>query len=356
MKRSYLTTTGLKRWLYGSAALAIAITAGCADGTDDIAAATTTRRGATTNAYQEFLLVPSYIDLGRTDLWAAAMPTYPAGYYSNFVISGPPGPSGFAQPPAPNDPNVTNGNLQWIVNTLHASGARALGYVTWKQSYNRTSSDIKADIDAWHNLGVGLDGILFDDAERSDTSILASIEWLGNYAQDTFAGTCMSSCPGTVVFNWGGASPTMENYVDCQLAEQSEGWYAQLNMIWVTFEGSEFNYLYGTNWTDTNHNWIHNLWANRFANLVYSGSADGSRVTGMTSYYQQQSWSNALWIYATNTGGSPANTWGTIASNPLWSDEQQYLAGQANTFAGADDWNEVYNWGYGGGACPSPAL
>jgi spherulation-specific family 4 protein len=339
---------------------------GCSDPgpelTETVAAALTTQ------SIPSALMVPVYIYTGDTTYWPNAIPTNTNNSTSYFIVSGPPGPQGFAQPPAALDPNLVT-----HVNQLHAAKARVLGYVTWKQALNRASADVRSDIDRWAgtnpnypNLGIALDGIFIDDAERSDQSILAQTEWLVPYVQNEFppGKSCMGPCPGLIEFNWGGSTPTMEQYADCAL-EQTD-FYGKNATKFVTFENDQTTYLCGTNWNDANHSWVHNLNPYRFANLVYGVPASGSTLQGSitcangsrsASLIQQSLTANSAFLYFTDDGLS--NPWDTIASNPLWRntqtnvDEQSLISGIGRTgYSGRDQASEIYT--YSGSACPPP--
>lgn len=346
---------------------------GCSAHPDD---AVPTRSGLITTSDQH-LLVPAYIySHDDTGLWDQATPTQTNGTYSIFVISGPVSGRGFAQPPASYD-----SDLAAHVANLRAHGAIVLGYVTWNPQLNRSAADIKADFDQWANpsLQLGLRGVFIDDAERSDESILAQTEYLGNYGQDLFADTsCMGPCPGRVVFNWGGVAPEMEKYVDCQLLYANDALYARNSFQWVTYEGTEDNYLWTTDWHDAARNWVHNYASWRFVNLVYGDWYNGACVSdpGCTpDLLQASGTANAGFVYMTDHWGpSPCttdsdcpggtcnvqtntcieNTWERVAKDPLWTSEQSAVSGYQNAFEGTGQWNEVY--AYSVGQCPAPSM
>jgi hypothetical protein len=298
------------------------------------------------------MLVPAYIPSGMTSAWTWAMPTKTVTSY--YVVTGPLDANGIPRPPLSPDPVLAT-----HVSMLQSYGALVLGYVSWKTTFNRSSSDIKGDIDRWANnpvnLGIQLNGIFIDDAERSDESILPQVEWLGNYAQGLFGRCCYA--PGILVFNWGGATPTMEKYVDCQLLKSAGNPYPYAAaMHWVTFEGDRYTYLFGTNWSDANHNWVHNLWAGHFANLIHDAYSNEVISGGPGLHIQTMSgYANAALLYATDASGS-GDTWGQVADDTLWTNEQTTLPGntQYNGFSGQPYGAEIFT--YNVSQCPTPSL
>lgn len=334
----------------------------------------TRREGAVTTSVTQFLMAPTYIYPDDTSgAWQQAVPTQ-NGNGMIFIVSGTAPPNGFAQPPTAYDQNFAD-----AVHALQATGASVLGYITWKEALGRSANDIKLDMNAWYNpsLQLGLRGVFIDDAERSDESILADIEGLGNYGQELFSGNCMGPCPGRVVFNWGGVGSEMEKYVDCTLLRANDTLYARNAFNWVTYEGTEDNYLWATNWFDGAHNWVHNYFAWRFVNLVFGDWYNGECVTGDCgpNLLQASGTANAAFLYMTDHWGPTSctsdsqcpggtcdltsntcaeNTWGRIASNPLWADEQAAIPWHTNTFQGTGQSNEIY--AHSIGECPAPTV
>jgi len=221
----------------------------------------------------------------------------------------------------------------------------------------RPLSDVENDITLWHNAFPQspsyLGGIFFDDTSRDDDSSLPDVERAIIYSQSLFSFMSSSS---TVMFNWGTASTVMRKYVDCSTyynyLQGQPG--ATVVQKWVTFEDSESQYMGQTTglWYDSDHSWVHNYYAGRFVNLVYNAHADGSTLTGFGSieYVRQQA--NSQYIYVTD-GPYPGNTWGTIASDPLWTRERTAYSGTADSFAGAALGSETF--AYASWQCPSPS-
>jgi len=294
------------------------------------------------------MLIPAYISSSDGSAWAAAMPDkiddgHGANYRGYYVVNGP----------TPGPPTARDSNLIDHVNALQARQIRVLGYVT---ALGSNAAAIKADIDRWRNnpvdLGLALDGIFFDDAELQNVLSVAQIEWLGNYAQSLFN----KYVPGKVVFNWGGADPAMEQYVDCQLLRSNGSTY-QNEMHWVTFEGSRSAFL-GTVWSDSTHGWVHKYNSWRFANLIYGVSPNEELAGGPGLHIQTQLQdANAALVYATDALFGPnVNTWGRIAADPsLWTNEQTLWYGfGTNWFVGKALGSETF--AYNVSQCPLPSL
>lgn len=349
--RNFPNRGSSNRSAIGTSTLILLIVAGCGDLPDDIVVT----QQALTAAYQG-MLVPAYIPSNDAAAWNHAMPTATA--WSYYVVTGPEGPMGFAQPPFAPDSLLTA-----HVNSLHSYNAQVLGYVSWKTTYNRTAADIKSDIDRWANnpvnLGFQLDGIFIDDALRNDESILAQIEWLGNYAQSLFNKPCPGGpcpgTPGTVVFNWGVSNPTMEKYVNCQLLRNGYGYYGQNRMHWVNFEGDRYKWLYYTDWFDANHNWVHNYSPIRFVSLIHGASPNEEITGGPGPRFQTMTpYANAWLVYATDADINEP-PWTRVAADPLWTREQQTWGGggQNSFFGKALGWE---TFAYSIEQCPVPAI
>lgn len=297
----------------------------------------------TTTATQN-LLVPAYLT-STSSGWTRAlqMPT-PHGQ-NLFVVAGPPGPGGFSQPTAGADPN-----LRARIADLQARRVTVLGYVWWPTS--RTVQAVKADVVQWANNYPEISGVLFDDAFRSDDADLANAEATGRFTQDLFGKCCYS--PGTAVFNWGGYNAIMAKYVACQIFNQGGGISPFSNAIhWVTFEGSESAYInHGNAWTDASYAWVHDVSSYRIVHLIYNATSSGATINNPNSIFTNSVAGNAGYVYATD-GVFPGNTWGQVANNPLWTNEQSFFSNRSTSLAGRALGSEVY--AYSPSQCPAPA-
>jgi hypothetical protein len=348
-------------------------TLGCSGDNEPISQ---TQAALLSNAGTNFLMVPAYLASQNNEAnWSAAMPTQTNGKMSIFIVTGP-----NSGPPTAYDPDLVN-----HITQLQANHALVLGYVSWK---NKTASQVKNDIDGWKNPNLqipwppGIGGIFIDDAEQPDETNLPQAEWLGTYVANQFP-TCMyAPCAGTVVFNWGGVGTEMEKYVNCQLLKGPGSYYHESSMHWVTYEGTEDNYLWATDWRSSARAWTHNFNSFRFANLVYHDWYNGACVTGdcTPNLLQASSAANAGLVYMTDhmgpepctssadcaggvaciitppatTGYCNENTWERAATNPLWGNEQSAVSGYANTFDGAAIESETFT--YTASQCPDPTL
>jgi Spherulation-specific family 4 len=258
-----------------------------------------TRRGAVSTATSH-LVVPAYFGDSSPD-WATI---------TTGAAKLPPGSIVIAPGPA----YSFDSDLYARLAALHANGVIVLGYLPIGYKDSTIDNDLLGKIGNWENwygggdpgtYGPGVvDGIFFDEAQRSFSEDVGKFAWLAHFVTSS----SWASSPGYVMFNI--SVPYLEHqYVDCTLQSTASAG----TTLFLSQENSEDYYLSPTNasnWSSTAWNWINNYKPTHFAHVLHDASTSTSTTNAAIG--DARTW-NAAYVYVTD-GQIGNNEYGQLSA------------------------------------------
>jgi len=209
------------------------------------------------------------------------------------------------------------------IGRFHASGISVYAYVDFYA--NRPSTNIVADISAWRtfgtNTGQWVDGIFYDDADRSSSLGLARAAFWTGYVFRFVHPQGNNSLVGSVVFNYGTTHTWTGNFVGC-LAR-----YRGMFNRFVTHEHDMATFNQIDVWGEFNPGgnaaWMNGYMPDHFVNIVHDIPTNVTLST-IQDLTNRSRILNAGSLYLTNGPVFPppkdvdnGNTYGHLAQNSV---------------------------------------
>jgi hypothetical protein len=343
-----------------------ALVAGCGELPEEGTSAVETRQSALIFSKQ-YVVVPAYFDPQANALdfdtlsdWdnhnskqaiKSAIVNLGCEYSAPWTM-GACGSSIAGGPGSSSDPNYATRQaaLAAKIANLHASGIQVFGYVDYYAS--RPSANIQADLfSGWNQLGpiTGqyLDGIYFDDADRSSSAGVARAEYWTTQVFNNFHPQGNPSLNGRVIFGYGTTHTWTGDYVRC-VANYHGGfnWF-------VTQENTLSAYTAIDPWAQFASGgasqWMNGYIPDHFINIVNNDTGANQTLATMQDLANRSRILNAGQLYVTD-GPFPGNTYGHLAQNSVMNPGTfpifNYLEG--------DSAGDTAEYDHGGSSDPAP--